>query len=127
VEDVTGERRLWRWAPLVVWAALIFIASSMPGASLPDSDLFRFDKLIHGGVYVVLGALAHLALGQPAWALALGVAYGASDELHQVFTPGRSADIWDLLADAVGVGLGIVAALCALWVRQRRQVEKSLD
>jgi VanZ family protein len=33
--------------------------------------------------------------------------YGAIDELHQIFIPGRSADIRDWLADSTGVILGV--------------------
>jgi VanZ family protein len=33
------------------------------------------------------------------------VAYGVTDEWHQSFVPGRSADAIDLVADAVGAGL----------------------
>ena len=28
--------------------------------------------------------------------------YGASDEIHQIFVPARSADIFDFLADFIG-------------------------
>ncbi|MGB5337658.1 MAG: VanZ family protein [Gammaproteobacteria bacterium] len=42
-----------------------------------------------------------------------------SDELHQLFVPGRSADIFDVLADAVGGLLG--AGLMVLVTRIIRQ------
>lgn len=32
-----------------------------------------------------------------------GVAYALSDEVHQKFVPGRSADVFDFLADCIGV------------------------
>ena len=41
--------------------------------------------------------------------LALGTSYGALDELHQSLVPGRSAELGDWLADAVGVALGSFA------------------
>jgi VanZ family protein len=38
------------------------------------------------------------------------VLYGASDELHQMFVPGRTAAFDDLLADTIGALVG--ASLC---------------
>jgi VanZ family protein len=36
----------------------------------------------------------------------LATLYGAGDEVHQMFTPGRNSDIADALADAVGAAAG---------------------
>lgn len=35
--------------------------------------------------------------------IALSIAYGVSDEYHQLFVPGRYADVLDVLTDSVGV------------------------
>jgi VanZ family protein len=45
--------------------------------------------------------------------LLITTAYGASDELHQMFVPGRSPELYDLFADAVGGALGLIA--CWAW------------
>ena len=42
-------------------------------------------------------------------AIAAGILYGASDEFHQYFTPGRDPDILDLCVDAAAVSLGAAA------------------
>lgn len=53
------------------------------------------------------------------WALiALGVAalYASSDELHQIFVPGRHASPWDVTIDVTGAALAQVAFyLFARW------------
>ena len=82
----------------LVWGALIFWASSQPNPfpQLPRG-LFDHDKLLHAAAYAVLGALVLAALGgvplRPWVALSLtiavGTAYGASDEWHQSFVPNR--------------------------------------
>ena len=98
------------WAPVVLWAAVIFAFSSIPSL---DSSLGTWDlvlrKLAHVAEYAVLGALLVRAAGLVWLAFALGVAYAASDELHQHFVTGRRGTPLDLLIDSVGVALGIVA------------------
>jgi VanZ family protein len=39
--------------------------------------------------------------------VAAGIAYAATDELHQHFVRGRHAALLDVLIDAVGVTLGV--------------------
>jgi VanZ family protein len=65
--------------------------------------------------YAIFGFLLYLTLKNSPYpsfsvhamlfAIAIGVLYGMSDEFHQLFVPGRSANIPDLVADALGVTL----------------------
>jgi VanZ family protein len=55
-----------------------------------------------------------------ALACLLATLYGVTDELHQLFTPRRSCDFYDVVADAVGGLLGAVLA-AALVARRRDQ------
>jgi hypothetical protein len=78
------------WAPVVVWAAVIFAFSSIPslGTGLGTWDLV-LRKLAHLTEYAILGALLVRALARPSLAILLGALYAASDELHQHFVRGR--------------------------------------
>lgn len=102
-------RRIQPWLPALAWAALIFLLSSRP--SVPVDLALGRDKLAHFLAYAVLGVL--LARGQSrsgapvAAAYAIGVAYGASDEWHQSFVPGRASELGDFIADAAGVIAGV--------------------
>ncbi len=105
----------------LLWAAVIFVASSLPKGGpvpLPGAGI---DKPVHGLVYGVLGALLCLTARSRGsvprraalWGALLGLAYGVSDELHQTFTPGRTASAADVLADVIGATLGALLALLA--------------
>jgi VanZ family protein len=96
------------------WAGLIFYLSSQPSIDAPA--LFPGqDKLFHLIVFGILGFLAMGTLqasrhGYPTgqvWQVVFAVMlYGILDEFHQYFVPGRSADVYDVLADAIGGLLG---------------------
>jgi len=98
----------------------IFIASSQTDPQLPDQVS---DKTGHGVAYATLATFATRAFagglpavigpGVAARAWLLSVAYGSTDEFHQSFTPGRTPDIADVYADAIGACLGVVA--CWAW------------
>lgn len=116
IRRVSRSRVVSLWLPVVAWAALIFVLSSVHSL---DSGLGVWDealrKLAHATEYAVLGALLERALSRPLPALALGLAYAVSDELHQHFVPGRTGDPRDVAIDALGVFVGI-----ALYRRLRR-------
>ena len=105
---MSAQLRLW--LPVVAWAALIFGLSSIPdlGTGLGTWDLV-LRKIAHAAEFAVLGALLLRALAGALPAFALGVAYAVSDEIHQSFVEGRRGAPLDVLIDAVGVGLGVLA------------------
>ena len=105
------------WALALGWMALIAAVSHQSAWQGPAtaSGLPLADKLDHLAEFAVLGALLWNAVSRhhplpwlaPAiFVLALGAGYGVLDELHQSLVPGRSAELGDWLADAVGVALG---------------------
>jgi hypothetical protein len=103
------------WAPVVLWAAIIFAFSAVPdlGTGLGTWDLV-FRKIAHACEFAVLGALLLRALRAERAAFAAGVAYAISDEVHQVFVQGRVGSPLDVAIDSVGVAVGVL-----LWRRYR--------
>jgi len=95
---------------VLAWCALIFAFSAVPslGTGLGTWDLL-LRKLAHVAEYAVLGALLARACSRGWVAFTLGIAYAASDELHQAFVPGRAGRPLDVAIDATGVALGVVA------------------
>ena len=107
---MSTSRLVSTWLPVVVWAGLIFGLSSIPslGTGLGTWDLV-LRKLAHATEYAVLGFLLLRALGSELPAFAAGVAYAASDEVHQHFVRGRHGAAYDVAIDAFGVVLGVLA------------------
>ena len=99
--------------------AAIFTASSMSAPPIPGGA----DKPWHAVGYFGLAVVVARALagGLPrrigprtlVWSVCIVVLYGMSDELHQMFVPGRTASFDDLLADAIGALVG--TGLCWAW------------
>ena len=54
-------------------------------------------------------------------AVAISSLYGVTDEYHQLFVPGRSFDVLDMLADALGSVVG--ASAMGAWSILRRRTE----
>lgn len=113
-------RCLGLWAPVVAYMAAIFYVSSLPDVALPRgvSDLSGHSIAYLGFAIVVIRALAgglprRIGPRVAAMAMAIAVAYGVSDEFHQAFVPGRSAEVRDLVADAAGALIGTIG--CWAW------------
>jgi VanZ family protein len=110
------------WLPPLLWCAIIFIQSAFATPDVVPHWPY-LDKLLHAGVYALLGLLLYRALGslpglrdQRRWlvmmATLLTTLYGLSDEWHQSFVAQRSAEAADLAADFIG---GIVGSSFCGW------------
>jgi len=99
--------------PVILWCAVIFVSSSIPSNRLPSVGVMGFDKLVHFGIYLVLCSLIHRSFRDQsmvslirrhsiAASIVACILYGATDEFHQLFVLGRSASVYDLLANGLG-------------------------
>ncbi len=110
---------------------MIFLGSSLASSQMPDSlvPVLRWDKMGHAVEYGILGVLLCRAFaGREGFGCSaaillstlFGVLYGASDEIHQVFVPGRTCESGDLVADLAGSLIG-ACAYCGWKGRIRRK------
>jgi len=117
-------RRLSLWAAPVAYAALIFHFSSESNP-LPALTENVWDKALHFVEYAGLALLVCRGwLGEGfgraaaiASAVAVTALYGATDEWHQQWVPGRDSSVFDWAADTIGAvaGAAAFATLAAVW------------
>ena len=113
-----GKRKvLLVYTPLVLYWLLLLTATSLPAYDMPK--LGFNDKLYHLGAYTVLAFFINLTLiyqrkskflfeKSAIATIIISSVYGALDEIHQVYVPGRFAELLDWSADAIGACLGVL-------------------
>jgi VanZ family protein len=118
------------WLPVLLWAAIIFFFSANPdpyrflpaswrsAVPLPtltnSSAAELLGQLMHLLEYGVLAFLVYRALHRKnplpkivLVVLILSMSYALSDEIHQLFVPGRTFQVIDLFIDLLGSLLGV--------------------
>jgi len=102
------------------WGCFLLAVTSWPNPPRIRTGGLPLDKAIHFLLYAVEAFLLHRAIGwkgRPglAWSRALAIVgtmmlWGAIDEAHQAWIPGRTMDSADLAADIAGAAVGTVGA-----------------
>jgi VanZ family protein len=107
--------KILRIVPMLAVMGTIFWLSHLPGDALNYTLPLHADKIAHAFIYGILAAACFPSLtqfskkvrplGVALIAVAICLAYGVSDELHQAFVPGRSPSFADIIADLAGGAL----------------------
>ncbi|HPM30493.1 MAG TPA: VanZ family protein [Chryseolinea sp.] len=116
--------------PGIVWLILSAVAFFLPGSALPDNEWFgkiELDKIVHIGLFAVMVLLWSIPLFHKPLPihrltslliLIPFIFFGYSilvEFIQRFFIPGRSFDLFDILADGIGCGVGF------LFVKQYRR------
>jgi VanZ family protein len=118
------RRAVW-WTLFGVWLVAVFFASSLTGSQVsPYIPTFFLHKLAHFIAYssgAVILALSLRFSTQWSWRKIMVISvlvisfYGATDEWHQSFTPGRGPSVRDWLIDTVS---GLIGVSVLLWLKE---------
>ena len=115
---------------VILWMIFIFVMSSFDATSSSNQSNFIVDiitsiinikdigllsliirKLAHFTEYFILGILVINFITRYdkkiIIAILLCIIYATSDEIHQIFVPGRSCQITDIMIDSLGSIMGI--------------------
>lgn len=102
-------KRFYYWIPVFLYSATIFFFSALPGESVPV--LFNgSDKLFHFLEYFGFGLLLSFALQRSfnkyfnslLAVFFVILFFSLSDEVHQLFVPGRQFSYADIFFDVLG-------------------------
>ena len=112
----------------MLWTLLIFIACFTPGKDIPKVDFPLIDKWVHlilFGIFTFLWLCANPSL-KLSWLITifvLAAAVGSFIELMQGLLAflGRSMELMDAVADAIGGFLGIILFVALARVFSRKQ------
>ncbi len=94
-----------------------YLEQLLPMVDLDMQALHYFvRKNAHFIAYLILGLLSMNAVGRSGWSgkkrllavIIICVLYAGSDEFHQLFVPGRSGQVSDVLIDSLGSAAGIL-------------------
>lgn len=112
-------KKILLFLPAVLYYTLIFFLSSRSfkfQASVPFIDkgmhLVEFALL---GFFLSLGYFLSLRTSlriKSAFTMASGILLGCLDEIHQHFIPNRSFEVMDMVADSIGILIGLAAFYC---------------
>ena len=94
---------------LLSWCAFLLMTTVNPDTAVTQPPFAGFDKLAHGGGWLILGFLGTLLVDDGQEQVGVWVAcclFGVLTELGQLPIPGRTFEALDALFDAMGAGLG---------------------
>ena len=116
--------------PLIIrilfWVALVgsYIAAVIPQELAPHLGSLS-DKSTHFIAFAVLTLLLRLAYSVTLLqTVLLLLFYAVFIEVSQSFTPNRSAELLDIVADTIGIGIGLLLYSLLLRVMKRYRVGK---
>ena len=109
----------------VLYCAGIFGLSSGSNPIRVESRFPGQDKVAHAVLYGGLATVVSLGIRRSGrrvspWVqlvvpVALAGMYGITDEIHQMYVPGRTPDTWDVLADALGAAIAQILLCRYVW------------
>lgn len=109
----------------------VFSLDIMRNEIIRDMTSFLVRKAAHMSEYAVLAILFGLTIREykkEPWllpALAATAAYAATDEFHQLFVPGRSGQLKDVLIDTAGGALGLGLLALILYLKRTRKMKET--
>ncbi len=105
------------WLPVLLWAGVIFLFSTLQATTTTEFFLadFILKKTAHMVEYAILTILLYRAFKEngttkrkaAVYSVIISAIYAGTDEYHQSFTPGRQPTVRDVIFDTIGASLGI--------------------
>ncbi len=114
------------YLPWLLASMSIIYVSHQETIEYLNGTFYLEDKILHFFAYLIYGITIQLALITSdnynkrklyLIVIMIGSLFGLSDEIHQYFVKGRSAELYDLIADILGVTASLVLKNVILWTK----------
>jgi len=110
------------YIPMIIWAALIFVLSAIPGNAITLPAFWNADKFAHIFMYFILAVLILFSLIWTQRSISfiesslltflISISYGGIIEILQQYVfIHRHGDFLDFIANSIGAALGVVLML----------------
>lgn len=98
-----------KYWPTITVTLLIIIAVLLPGRAIPGVGIFQFDKLVHFIMFFVWATAVRRDFPSGAFSkiIITGLVFSFFTEVLQIVAEDRTFDLYDMLADAVGLIVGL--------------------
>jgi len=113
------NKQLLYWFPVYFYMIFIFYLSSQSVVPIMGGDIVGLnlsDYVKHSFEYFILSLLVYRAvsnhkvkINSEILTVILSGVYAISDEVHQLFIPGRQFSLLDILADLIGIIIAIIS------------------
>jgi VanZ family protein len=106
-----------KYWPTAFVTALIWVAVLLPGSNIPDVGISGIDKLAHFTLFFLWSlAVRYDFTKNFKWLIVwiVGLLFSISTEVLQIFVEDRSYDVWDMVADTLGLSVGLFIGTAAL-------------
>ena len=115
---------------LICWMFIIFWFSNQPAtesSEISGTISYRLVEAAHMTEYAILGWIAFAFLGSCGIqgkmhyiaVLGFNFCYASTDEIHQLFIPGRSGQFKDVCIDTAGTAIGLLLLAILLKIGRR--------
>lgn len=127
------NRNVLYYIPWVLFSLAIIYVSHQEKIEFVNGTFYLKDKIFHLIAYFFYGITIQFALISEEnykrisfiWKIILiGSLFGLSDEIHQYFIKGRSAEFLDWLADTLGVTLSLLFKNLIFNIKHTKEIDQ---
>lgn len=106
-----------KYLATILVTILILVAVLLPGSKIPSVGFQGIDKLAHFTLFYLWSLAIRFDFGSGfKWLVGFlaGLTFSYLTEVLQLLVEGREYDYYDVLADAIGLGIGLLTGAFAL-------------
>lgn len=115
---------------LILWFIASIITSILPSKSIPIDYIFGHDKLLHAIKFILFSVILYNFLHYTEWTYTKKLLfyiplqfYPIIDEAIQIKVPSRSYSAYDVLANYIGVLIGVIlSVIIRVYVHRKRVI-----